>query len=358
MIRLKLLIITSCLSKIEYFIFLEQSSILYMKLYNIFLLFLYYKYTNAFTNFIKKTNNIIKSKTSLLNMLPKGGSNVALVTPMKENNEIDYEALIRLLKWHEKEQTDGIVILGTTGEGSTINMSERSRIIETTVNLLKNKVPIIVGTGGVDTNKVIELTQNAKDLGADASLIITPYYVKPPQRALITHFTNIADSVDLPMILYNCPGRTGVDMSTETISRLSLHPNIIGVKDASGELNRVKLLREQCKENFLLYSGEDSQGCDFVSMGGDGVISVTANVYPLLEHCMLKLAKEGNYDLANKINSKLMPMHNNLFIESNPIPVKRVLHILGKINNGIRPPLTHLSPINYVKLKNILNSLS
>ena len=302
---------------------------------------------------------IIKSKVSniKLNMLPKGGSNVALVTPMKNDNKIDYESLVRLLKWHEKEQTDGIVLLGTTGEGSTINMSERSRIIETAVNLLKNKIPIIVGTGAVDPNKVIELTKNAKDLGADASLVITPYYVKPPQRALITHFSTIADSIDLPMILYNCPGRTGVDMIPETISKLSLHPNIIGVKDASGDLSRVESLRNQCEKGFLLYGGEDDQGYDFVKMGGDGVISVTANLYPLLEHCMLKLAKEGNYELAEKINNKLMPIHKNLFIESNPIPVKRALNIIGKIDSGIRPPLTQLNQNHYIKLKNIINSI-
>lgn len=302
---------------------------------------------------------IMKSKVSniKLNMLPKGGSNVALVTPMKNDNKIDYESLVRLLKWHEKEQTDGIVLLGTTGEGSTINMSERSRIIETAVNLLKNKIPIIVGTGAVDPNKVIELTKNAKDLGADASLVITPYYVKPPQRALITHFSTIADSIDLPMILYNCPGRTGVDMIPETISKLSLHPNIIGVKDASGDLSRVESLRNQCEKGFLLYGGEDDQGYDFVKMGGDGVISVTANLYPLLEHCMLKLAKEGNYELAEKINNKLMPIHKNLFIESNPIPVKRALNIIGKIDSGIRPPLTQLNQNHYIKLKNIINSI-
>ena len=302
---------------------------------------------------------IMKSKVSniKLNMLPKGGSNVALVTPMKNDNKIDYESLVRLLKWHEKEQTDGIVLLGTTGEGSTINMSERSRIIETAVNLLKNKIPIIVGTGAVDPNKVIELTKNAKDLGADASLVITPYYVKPPQRALITHFSTIADSIDLPMILYNCPGRTGVDMIPETISKLSLHPNIIGVKDASGDLSRVESLRNQCEKGFLLYGGEDDQGYDFVRMGGDGVISVTANLYPLLEHCMLKLAKEGNYELAEKINNKLMPIHKNLFIESNPIPVKRALNIIGKIDSGIRPPLTQLNQNHYIKLKNIINSI-
>tara|TARA_B100001248_G_scaffold128081_1_gene96001 strand:+ start:7302 stop:8270 length:969 start_codon:yes stop_codon:yes gene_type:complete len=302
---------------------------------------------------------IIKSKVSniKLNMQPKGGSNVALVTPMKNDNKIDYESLVRLLKWHEKEQTDGIVLLGTTGEGSTINMSERSRIIETAVNLLKNKIPIIVGTGAVDPNKVIELTKNAKDLGADASLVITPYYVKPPQRALITHFSTIADSIDLPLILYNCPGRTGVDMIPETISKLSLHPNIIGVKDASGDLSRVESLRNQCEKGFLLYGGEDDQGYDFVKMGGDGVISVTANLYPLLEHCMLKLAKEGNYELAEKINNKLMPIHKNLFIESNPIPVKRALNIIGKIDSGIRPPLTQLNQKHYIKLKNIINSI-
>ena len=186
------------------------------------------------------------------------------------------------------------------------------------------------------------MTENAKLNGADATLIITPYYVKPPQRALIQHFTNIADTVDLPMILYNCPGRAGIDMIPETVQTISKHSNVIGIKDATGDLDRVKPLRELCGKDFLLYSGEDDQGREFVSLGGDGVISVTANVCPALEHQMLLLASQGKTDEAEAINQILMPVHKNMFCESNPIPAKAALRIMGKIDTGIRPPLCQL----------------
>lgn len=230
---------------------------------------------------------------------PGAGSVVALVTPMTSDNKIDYPKLVELLEWHVKAGTDGAVILGTTGESSTITNDERTEIIKTSVATVKGGFPIIVGTGTIDPNKVIELCRNAKDLGADASLIITPYYIKPPQRALVTHFRSIADAVALPLIAYNCPGRTGVDMKPETVAQIASHPNIIGLKDATGDQARVKLHRDLCGKGFLLYryvllhifvvvsnliddvySGEDDQGCEFVGLGGDGVISVTANVAP------------------------------------------------------------------------------
>ena len=251
--------------------------------------------------------------SSLLMMVPvRGGSVVALVTPMTANNAIDYPKLESLLKWHIAEGkatlctqnyffrrwwrqfsflsyclnagTDGAVILGTTGESSTISMEERTAIIKTSVKVVNGAFPIIVGTGTIETEKVIALCQHAKDCGADASLVITPYYVKPPQRALVTHYRKIADSVDLPMIVYNCPGRTGVDLKPETIAEFSSHPMIIGVKDATGDISRVTSLRNLCGKDFLIYSGEDDLGCEFVRLGGDGVISVTANVAPKALH--------------------------------------------------------------------------
>eukprot|EP01041_Mallomonas_annulata_P004562 gene4562-9069_t len=292
--------------------------------------------------------------TSQDKMLIKGGSIVALVTPMTANNAIDYDELTRLLNWHAEQGSDGVVVLGTTGEASTINMEERTQIIKTAVKAVKGTLPIIIGTGTIETSKTIELSQHALDNGADASLIITPYYVKPPQRALVKHFTTIADSVALPMIVYNCPGRTGVDMKPETVSQFSSHPNIIGIKDATGDLNRVQSLRTLCGPNFAIFSGEDDSGMDFVRIGGDGVISVTANVDPSSMHKMLLAAKEGRLQEAGEINDRLMMLHKRLFLESNPIPAKKALEIMGRIGSGIRPPLTSLSEDLIPSLKEAL----
>lgn len=274
---------------------------------------------------------------------PVGGSVVALVTPMTASNEIDYPSLVSLLKWHMSEGTDGAVILGTTGESTMISMEERGKIIDAAVATVSGKFPVIVGTGTIETSKVIELGKHAQAHGADATLVITPYYVKPPQRALVKHFSDIADAVDLPMIVYNCPGRTGVDMKPETVAQLAKHPRIVGIKDATGDLDRVAMLRSQCGPGFLIYSGEDDSGCDFVRIGGDGVISVTANVAPGRMHQMLSLSKGGQRKEAEDINAMLMPLHKRLFLESNPIPAKKVLHLMGKIGSGIRPPLTTLA---------------
>eukprot|EP01038_Epipyxis_sp_PR26KG_P010196 gene10196-13716_t len=280
-----------------------------------------------------------------------GGSVVALVTPMTKNNEIDYAKLIELLEWHVKEGTDGAVVLGTTGEASMINMEERTEIIRTAVKTVKKAFPIIIGTGTIEASKVIELNKHALTNGADACLVITPYYVKPPQRALVSHFKHIADSVPLPMILYNCPGRTGVDMKPSTIAEISKHPYIIGVKDATGDLDRVEAIRSLTSKEFLIFSGEDDSGCDFVRIGGDGVISVTANVAPGAMHKMLSASKLGQRKEAEIINDMLMPLHKRLFLESNPIPAKKVLELMGKIDSGIRPPLTSLDSIHLDALR-------
>jgi 4-hydroxy-tetrahydrodipicolinate synthase len=306
--------------------------------------------SNAFT--VSSSCRSRYNRLSLSMISPvKGGSVVALVTPMKEGtNAIDYDKFVELLEWHVKEGTDGAVILGTTGEGSMVNMDERTEVIKTAVKTVKGAMPIIIGTGTIETHKVIELTRNAKDNGADASLIITPYYVKPPQRALVKHFLDVANAVSLPMIVYNCPGRTGVDMKPETIAELK-HKMIIGVKDATGDLSRVESIRKLCGKDFLIFSGEDDSGCDFVRIGGDGVISVTANVAPGPMHNMLKWSKEGKKDDAEAINQSLMPLHQRLFLESNPIPAKKVLQLMGKIGTGIRPPLTNLSNEHLQKLQ-------
>lgn len=197
-------------------------------------------------------------------------------------------------------------------------------------------------------------TQQAKDLGADASLIITPYYVKPPQRALAKHFLSIADAVDLPMILYNCPGRTGVDMKPETVKEVSGHKNIVGIKEATGDLSRVKLIKELCGQDFLIYSGEDDQGCEHCSLGGDGVISVTANCAPAMMTKMLAASRAGRTKEANDINNKLQLLHKSLFFESNPIPAKKAMELMGKAENGIRPPLIELAPEYLPGLKEAL----
>lgn len=289
-------------------------------------------------NLIRKTNVICMSFNPVV-----GGSVVALVTPMTETNEIDFPALISLLQWHVKEGSNGAVILGTTGEASTISLLEREQIIKTAVKVVNKAFPVIVGTGTIDPAAVKKLSQQALDCGADASLVITPYYVKPPQRALVKHFTDIADSVPLPMILYNCPGRTGVDMKPATIAQLATHPNIIGVKDATGDLSRVKELRDLCGKDFLIFSGEDDSGNEFVRIGGDGVISVTANVAPASMQKMLLASKEGRMEEAAAIDQLLLPLHQRLFLESNPIPAKKALQLMRKIGSGIRPPLCELA---------------
>lgn len=250
-------------------------------------------YIFLFCFFVFKTINALQlhskysgsTRISKLHMIPvRSGSVVALVTPMDNKNNIDFATLKSLLEWHISEGTDGAVVLGTTGESSTISFEERGEIIKEAINTVNGAFPIIIGTGTIEPNSVIKYTQQAKDLGADAALIITPYYVKPPQRALVQHFLNIANTVDLPIILYNCPGRTGVDMKPETVAQLASHRNIIGIKDATGDLSRVESLRKLCGKDFLIFSGEDDSGCEFIRLGGDGVISVTANVAPKAMH--------------------------------------------------------------------------
>ena len=272
------------------------------------------------------------------------GSVVALITPMNPDKTIDYAAFVDLLKWHIVEGTDGALILGTTGEAHMISEKDRTEIIKTAVKTVAGAFPIIVGTGTIETDKVIDMCQNAKDCGADASLIITPYYIKPPQRALITHFRDIADAVDLPLVLYNCPGRTGVDLKPETVIELSKHEGIVGIKEATGDLERIPGIRQACGDDFLIYSGEDDSGCEFTSpeVGGDGVMSVVANVAPAKMHTMLTHSKAGRKEEAEAINTELELLHSRLFLESNPIPVKKAVSMMGRCGPAIRQPLAEL----------------
>ena len=267
------------------------------------------------------------------------GSLVALATPMLESGGIDVPTLRKLLQWHLQEGTDGIVILGTTGEASTMTVQEKAEVMAVTREELEGKLPIIVGTGTISTEATIEATKQAKLFGADAALVVTPYYVKPSQAGLMSHFTAIADAAELPLVLYNVPGRTGVDMSVETTIALSRHPMICGLKDATGDNTRVAAMRAICGDSFRLYSGEDGMARDYVLQGGDGVISVTANVAPGQVAKVMAAANANDVAGASAADEPLAALHRDLFCEANPIPVKWALAKMGKTSAGIRSPL-------------------
>jgi 4-hydroxy-tetrahydrodipicolinate synthase len=271
------------------------------------------------------------------------GSMVALITPMFSDGTIDFNSLAELIEWHIANQTDALVIFGTTGESATVNFAERQDVLKRSIKQVAQRVPVIVGTGTNSTQSTIDLTRNAMELGADACLVVTPYYNKPPQEGLYQHFLAVAKAVPLPIILYNVPGRTGCDLLPETICRLNNVGNIIGVKEATGNIQRVKDILA-CSENKIdLYSGDDATSLEFILAGGRGVISVTANIAPKLMHDMCQAALHKDVALATELQNKLMPLHDRLFIEPNPIPVKWALHNMGKIADGIRLPLTGLA---------------
>jgi len=276
------------------------------------------------------------------------GSLVALVTPMEAGvapeTALDREAMIRLVEFHIEQGTDGIVAVGTTGESATLTPEEHCEVIRQVVELCRGRVPVIAGTGSNSTIEAISLSRCAKEAGADACLLVTPYYNKPTQEGLYLHHKAIAEAVAIPQILYNVPGRTACDMLPDTVGRLSRIPNIIGIKEATGDLERLKRIRELCREDFRLYSGDDATGCEFMLRGGNGVISVTANTAPASMHAMCRAALQGNVATARALNSKLDLLHRNLFLEANPIPVKWTVHRLGLIEAGIRLPLTWMSP--------------
>ena len=271
------------------------------------------------------------------------GSNVALITPMFIDGAVDYEALNHLIDFHIDSGTSSIVSVGTTGESATVGIKEHLKIINHTVKYAAKRIPIIAGTGANSTSEAIDLTQEAKNLGADACLLVTPYYNKPTQEGLFQHFKLIAESVNIDQILYNVPGRTAVDMTVDVISRLSEIPNIIGIKDATGDLSIIEQLVAKCPEDFLLLTGDDATAVEFLIAGGHGGISVTANIVPKELQKVYLSAIAGNIELAKNLNSPLSNFHNNLFIESNPIPVKWALHKMGKCDKGIRLPLLELS---------------
>ena len=271
------------------------------------------------------------------------GSLVAIVTPMSEDGALDLDALRRLVDWHIAEGTDGIVIVGTTGESPTVSFDEHCTLIRVAVEQAAGRVPVIAGTGANSTSEAIELTECAKAAGAQAGLSVVPYYNKPTQEGLYQHYKKIAEAVDLPLILYNVPGRTVADLSNDTTLRLAQVPGIVGVKDATGSMERAADLIRRAPEDFALYSGDDASAMPFMLLGGHGVISVTANVAPKLMHQMCMAAFEGNLARARELNNALLPLHSKLFVEANPIPVKWACAELGLIPSGLRLPLTPLS---------------
>ncbi|HRF61772.1 MAG TPA: 4-hydroxy-tetrahydrodipicolinate synthase [Candidatus Competibacter sp.] len=270
------------------------------------------------------------------------GSMVAIVTPMRADGALDYEALARLVEFHIENGTDAIISVGTTGESATLDFEEHIRVVQRTVELVKGRIPVIAGTGANSTTEALHLTQRSMEAGADACLLVTPYYNKPTQEGLYRHYKLIADRVAIPQILYNVPGRTACDLKPETVERLADIPNIVGIKEAS-TLERIQELVRRCGERLDVYSGDDGIAAEAILSGAKGVISVTANVAPGLMHEMSVAALAGDRTQTEAVNGRLIELHKALFLESNPIPVKWAVHQLGLIPPGIRLPLTPLS---------------
>lgn len=272
------------------------------------------------------------------------GSIVALVTPMAASGAVDWAALDALVDWHIAEGTDALVAVGTTGESATLDVDEHIEVIRRVVQRAAGRVPVIAGTGANSTSEAIELTRLGRGAGADAALLVTPYYNKPPQEGLYQHYKAVAEAVDLPIILYNVPGRTGVDMTPETVQRLAPIANIVGLKEAKGELGRVEaLLALKLPADFALYSGDDATARASILLGFHGDISVTANVAPGLMHRMCAAALAGDAATAEALDAKLAALHQDLFLEPNPIPVKWALHHMGRIPPGLRLPMVPMS---------------
>lgn len=281
---------------------------------------------------------------------------VALVTPMRADGSLDSDCLQKLVEFHINEGTDAIVAVGTTGESATLTVDEHCEVIRQVVEQVNGRIPVIAGTGANSTSEAIELTQYAKDLGVDAVLLVTPYYNKPTQEGLYLHYKAIAEAVDIPQILYNVPGRTACDLLPETVARLASIANIIGIKEATGELARVTQLKNLCGDDFELYTGEDANTVEFILAGGVGAISVTANVAPAALHSMCVAALAGDGEKAHQINNNLVQLHENLFLEANPIPVKWALTQMNLIPSGIRLPMTELSEQYHQPVRDALNS--
>jgi len=286
------------------------------------------------------------------------GSIVALVTPMNSNLEVDWDSLERLVEWHIEQGSNSLVAVGTTGESATLSVEEHSGVIRAMVGIANGRIPIIAGTGANCTREAIELTQTAKRAGADACLLVTPYYNKPSQEGLYLHYKTIAEAVDIDQILYNVPGRTACDMQAETAIKLSHIDNIVGIKEATGDLQRAAEIIKATDDQFAVYSGDDHSARELILLGGQGDISVTANVAPKLMSEMCAAALAGDAEQALSIDKKLLPLHDAMFIESNPIPVKWAVNQLGLIDGALRLPLTQLTDANQVKVKQAMQDLS
>lgn len=271
------------------------------------------------------------------------GSMVALVTPMHTDGSTDYDRFAQLIDWHCEQGTDAIIAVGTTGESATLDFAEHEQVIRFCVKQVDGRLPLIAGTGANATSEAIHLTEQARLAGADACLLVTPYYNKPTQDGLFRHYHAIAEAVDIPQILYNVPGRTAVDMLPATVERLAKIPNIVGIKEATGDVERMRELIALDPDGFAVYSGDDGIAMESMLAGGAGVISVTANVAPAKMHAMSEACFAGNRAQAETINDCLGALHRDLFLEANPIPVKWALYTMGKIEEGIRLPLTWLS---------------
>ena len=271
------------------------------------------------------------------------GSIVALITPMAANSEVDWDALAGLIEWHCEQGTHGIVPVGTTGESATLNVDEHLQVIRRTVEVVAGRIPVVAGTGANATAEAIHLTREAKSLGADASLSVTPYYNRPTQEGLYQHYKTIAEAVDFPIVLYNVPPRTGCDLQAETVARLAPIDNVVGIKEACGDYHRVAEINDATPDEFFVLSGEDGQTLKMLELGATGCISVTANVLPkkMAEFCSAFLS--GDRDLAASLDAALQPIHEILFVESSPQPTKWALFEMGKVDRGIRLPLLELS---------------
>lgn len=284
------------------------------------------------------------------------GSMVALVTPMKADNSLDWDALHKLVDWHLQEGTRAIVPMGTTGESPTLDYKEHMDVVAAVVDQVNGRVPVIAGTGSNSTSEAIELTQAAKDLKADGCLLITPYYNRPTQEGLYLHHKAIAEAVAIPQILYNVPGRTGVDMTSATVARLARVPNIVGIKEATGDLPRFVAMKNTCPEHFALLSGDDASAIAAMELGATGEISVTANIAPKAVAQMCQAALDGDFTRAWAINQTLAELHKLLFVEANPIPIKWALNQMGRIDTGIRLPLTPFSAEHHHTLRDALRT--
>ncbi len=282
------------------------------------------------------------------------GSIVAIVTPMREDGSLDMDAFRVLIDFHIKQGTDGIVVVGTTGESPTVNVEEHELLIAEAVRHAAKRIPIIAGTGANSTAEAIELAAFSKKAGADASLSVVPYYNKPTQQGLYLHFKAIAEAVDMPHILYNVPGRTVADMSNDTVLRLAQIPNIIGIKDATGDIGRGSELLQRAPKGFAVYSGDDASTLALLLLGAHGSISVTANVAPALMHEMCAAARNGEVARAREINFRLLGLHSKLFVEANPIPVKWAVARMGLMKNTLRLPLTPLSQAAYAAVEDAM----